>query len=407
MSGYFDDSPCVGFEGPEKRLEFVFRPKTSASVVPSRGLRLITKSDWQAMCTVARCNIISQTSNQYCDSFVLSESSLFVYPTMVMIKTCGTTALLQAIAKIIEYGERYNLEVAQVLYSRKNFLFPTVQPEVHRDWSNEVALLDTHFDGQSYVFGSTNQDHWNLYYCDYTDGEPLLPLSQDHSVPPSLASRRNAAESPLESNFCIMMQGLASDVSAQFYKREDQGDQDKFPGMDTLIDFDDEEGEPVVNGETLTDEFNFTPCGYSMNGLKGKSFYTIHVTPEAHCSYASFETNASLSPKQHQELISRILAVFKPNKATLTITSNPEGAQRRPNPVPDHEKSSSDSEDESAAPDYMTDYLIKYKTMTSVENDRNVIMVNLESHQYAAAQKKNRPAASAGRRMKKSATVNV
>jgi len=141
MSGYFDDSPCTGFEGPEKRLEIVFRPKNHDSAVPSRGLRLITKSDWQAMCTVARCNIISQTSNQFFDSFVLSESSLFVYPNMVMIKTCGTTALLQAIAKILEYGERYNLEVAQVLYSRKNFLYPTVQPEVHRDWSNEVSLL--------------------------------------------------------------------------------------------------------------------------------------------------------------------------------------------------------------------------------------------------------------------------
>jgi len=398
MSGYFDDSPCTGFEGPEKRLELIFRPKNNASAVPSRGLRLITKSDWQAMCTVARCNIISQTSNQFCDSFVLSESSLFVYPNMVMIKTCGTTALLQGIAKIIEYGERYNLEVAQVLYSRKNFLYPTLQPEVHRDWSSEVSFLDTHFDGQSYVFGSTNQDHWNLYYCDYTDGEPSLPFSVDHSAPPSL-SRRNAAELPLESNFCIMMQGMAPDVCAQFYRKEDQGDQDKFPGMDTLIDFHDDDG--TVNTETLTDEFNFTPCGYSMNGLKGKSFYTIHVTPEAHCSYASFETNASLSPKQHQELISRVLAVFKPNKATLTITSNPEGGKRTAASatVDDRVSASSDSEDESG-PEYLSEYLIKYKTMTSVENDRNVIMVNLESHVYAAAQKKSKVAPST-RRMRK------
>jgi len=399
MSGYFDDSPCTGFEGPEKRLEIVFRPKNNASAVPSRGLRLITKSDWQAMCTVARCNIISQTSNQFFDSFVLSESSLFVYPNMVMIKTCGTTALLQAIAKILEYGERYNLEVAQVLYSRKNFLYPTVQPEVHRDWSNEVSLLDTHFDGQSYVFGSTNQDHWNLYYCDYTDGEPSLPFTPDQSVPPSLA-RRNAAECPLESNFCIMMQGMAPEVCAQFYRKEEQGDQDKFPGMESLIDFD-EENDPF---ETLTDEFNFTPCGYSMNGLKGKSFYTIHVTPEAHCSYASFETNASLSPKQHQELISRVLAVFKPNKATLTITSNPEGNKRKETAVLEERTNSSDSEDESE-PEYMTEYLIKYKTMTSVESDRNVIMVNLESHQYAAAQKKKRAPSASTRRLKKAVAV--
>jgi len=394
MSGYFDDSPCTGFEGPEKRLEITFRPKNLAQILPPsyRGLRLISKSDWQEMCTLARCNIISQTTNQYFDSFVLSESSLFVYPTMVMIKTCGTTALLQAIGKLLELGERYNLEVAQVYYSRKNFLYPQLQPEVHRDWSDEVALLDTHFDGSSYVFGSTNQDHWNLYFCDYTEGEP----SPATSFLPSMASRISSrAETPFESNFCLMMQGLAPEVAAQYYKKEDQGDQDKFPGMDTLIDFDDE----YNSSETLTDEFNFTPCGYSMNGLKGSSFYTIHITPEAHCSYASFETNASLSPNQHQELISRIMALFKPNKATLTITSNPENTRRAP--AVNKSTSSDSEEEETAVPEYLSEYNIKYKTMTKVEGDRNVIMVNLESQAYAAQQKRNKAPASSTRRLKK------
>lgn len=37
------------------------------------------------------------------------------------------------------------------------------------------------------------------------------------------------------------------------------------------------------------DEYVFEPCGYSMNGLQGDAFSTIHITPEAACSYASVE----------------------------------------------------------------------------------------------------------------------
>ncbi len=47
-----------------------------------------------------------------------------------------------------------------------------------------------------------------------------------------------------------------------------------------------------------------------MNGLSLGGFYTIHITPEAHCSYVSFETNIACS--DYVSLVNHVLAIFKP-----------------------------------------------------------------------------------------------
>lgn len=59
----------------------------------------------------------------------------------------------------------------------------------------------------------------------------------------------------------------------------------------------------------------FEPCGYSMNGIEGDAYHTIHITPESHCSYASFETNAPLD--SYQQLIHRVISTFRPGRFTI------------------------------------------------------------------------------------------
>ena len=134
-SGEIDREYTGQFEGPEKTLEVCFRRKDGLAEVmePGKraGLRTLTRLELDAVCNKARCTILSQISNQYLDAYVLSESSLFVYNYMIIIKTCGTTTLLRCLALIIELGRRRGLDLDWVGYSRKNFNFPGDQQFPH------------------------------------------------------------------------------------------------------------------------------------------------------------------------------------------------------------------------------------------------------------------------------------
>lgn len=90
------------FEGPEKTLEVVFRRVDGAEhhqvistgdlsgvddpsccgPIKRVGLRRLPREDLDRICARARCTILSVVSNRYLDAYVLSESSLFVYPYM-------------------------------------------------------------------------------------------------------------------------------------------------------------------------------------------------------------------------------------------------------------------------------------------------------------------------------------
>lgn len=51
--------------------------------------------------------------------------------------------------------------------------------------------------------------------------------------------------------------------------------------------------------------------------LQDEVYFTIHVTPQVECSFASFETN--LPKESYSTLISDVIAIFKPGKCTVTV----------------------------------------------------------------------------------------
>ncbi|KAF9092155.1 spermidine resistance protein [Mortierella sp. AD031] len=392
-----DDQEAGSFEGPEKLLEIWFGPAPyllqGIRTIPTEfqtptseedtlggsdryGLRIVPKPVWDEMLAIVKCQVLNSIQNDCMDAFLLSESSFFVYPHKLILKTCGTTTLLMALPKILEIAQNYcGLEkVWRVFYSRKTFMFPERQLHVHRDWKDEVAFLDRHFDhGSAYTVGKVNGDHWCLYLTapqddclshitsrrnsfssdtvanneenkddvvivgghETTNESAAQPLSivtreclsesgqESGAVSPVASSPSSSSASSLSSSSSsisiassassasylypshdqtveILMTNLNPEAMKRFYQREDD-----VPGTVGGVRVDQETGLAGLFPQAQLDSFLFTPCGYSANALQDGNYYTIHVTPEPVCSYASFETNIPVGLRHKKSSKSR------------------------------------------------------------------------------------------------------
>eukprot|EP00803_Ostreobium_quekettii_P000770 evm.model.scf_4442.1 EVM.evm.TU.scf_4442.1 scf_4442:2383-2778(+) len=112
------------FEGSEKRLEVEF---WHGAATPADGLRSLSRAHLDELLDLAACKIISGRSCPALDAYVLSESSLFVYPSLWVLKTCGTTGLLRSVGRLLEMTGRLGMRPRRVRYSRASFLYPKDQ----------------------------------------------------------------------------------------------------------------------------------------------------------------------------------------------------------------------------------------------------------------------------------------
>ncbi|KAK4392684.1 S-adenosylmethionine decarboxylase proenzyme [Sesamum angolense] len=159
----------IGFEGFEKRLEITFSEPAMFSDPNGLGLRSLNRAQIDSILEPACCTIVSQLSNSEVDSYVLSESSLFIYPLKIVMKTCGTTKLLHSIPQILELAGAISLAVRSVRYSRGTFIFENVQPAPHRSFTEEVDFLDSYFkNGRGYLLGDPSfpNRNWHVYVAE-------------------------------------------------------------------------------------------------------------------------------------------------------------------------------------------------------------------------------------------------
>lgn len=286
----------IGFEGYEKRLEITFSESSVFYDPNGSGLRVLTRSQLDSILEPAACTIVSQLSNSEFDSYVLSESSLFVFPYKIVIKTCGTTKLLLSIPQILKLAESISLRVNSVKYSRGTFIFQNTQPAPHRSFSEEVGFLNKYFkSGEAFVLGDPNSPnrYWHVYVAQL--------------------GTQNSHENEIRVEMC--MTGLNREKASVFFKTpENDGKMTKMSGISNII--------PSHN----ICDFEFEPCGYSMNGIDNAAYSTIHVTPEEGFSYASYEA-MGFDPVTigFEQMVKRVLECFKPAEFSIAITSNGSG----------------------------------------------------------------------------------
>ena len=273
------------FEGPEKKLEITL-------CRPDPALRDNRDGRWADVVAASGAAIISHMATDRMDAYLLSESSLFVWENRVLMITCGQTILIDAVPAILARVDPAN--VARVFYERRSLMHPCA-PSQAADFDSEVQRLAQWFPGRSYCIGPADHDHVRVFFS-----APAPVMTQP------------------DTTVQMLMTELAPERSAAFDARYAgrRAPDAALAGLDRLL--------PTMQ----TDAHLFSPCGYSLNGIRRDTYCTLHVTPQPESSYASFETN--LRRGDYQDLVTELIDVFCPGRLCLVMTT---GMDRRCSPL--------------------------------------------------------------------------
>ncbi len=263
------------FEGSEKKIEVIFNKRLP-------GLRALPERYWKELALAARTRILSGISNSSLDAYLLSESSLFIQDHHLVMITCGTTQLVSAVRELINSFKPDDIDA--FFYERKNELLPQAQST---DFFKDVRLLNRWFDGEVMRFGREDEHHLYLF----ASNKKYQPDMEDHTME-------------------ILMHGIDPRILKIFSENRDRNPE-KLREDFGISD--------IVLGDI--DDHIFDPAGYSLNAIHENHYFTIHITPEIHGSYTSFETNAFDGEKQ-MEWSGKVLNVFKPMSFDLMFFNN-------------------------------------------------------------------------------------
>jgi S-adenosylmethionine decarboxylase len=289
--------PVPFFEGSEKRVEIHYVPADPRSS-DNRGLRQVPRAAWAQALSKAGITIESAIYGEHWDSYMLSESSLFVSPTRIICKTCGQSAPLEILEDALRLGEELGYEAKQVLFSRSDLLRPEEQLPVHQSFDAERSWLDKMLpqavSTNAYMLGDAGGAHWNVYSATLPTTVPEVHTEVE-AIPPTLE---------------IVCYGLEPTNASVWF--ETHGSTAYGARLDSGLS-------TVMPKDGTVDEIMFSPCGYSMNCYDTDGAHsTVHITPQEGCSFASYEATV-FDLSTVDDTIRKVVEVFKPERFSVSL----------------------------------------------------------------------------------------
>lgn len=253
------------FEGSEKKVEIVVAPGA-----PS--LRSLGRDYWAELVSRCSASILSEVSNEQLDAYLLSESSLFVWDDRMLMITCGVITLVDSVTYFLDsYGREH---VAMCSFQRKNEYQSHLQKS---SFKQDVERLNRLLPGTAYQLGNLDGHHNYVWHMD----KPYRPAADDITTE-------------------LLMYHIQGDA-AKYLRSETQS----LAGIRELLDL-----HNLLPGFEI-DDFLFEPYGYSMNGIRGDQYITMHITPQENTSYVSFETDLDI-PRECPQLLTRLVQILSP-----------------------------------------------------------------------------------------------
>lgn len=253
------------FEGAEKKLEIIVKE----NLFP---LHQKEESFWQELVAKCEATILSSIRNEKLAAYLLSESSLFVWDDRILMLTCGQTKLIESAKHFMSLVGEENVDC--LFFQRKNEIRSHLQPT---DFIEDAKTLQGLIGGEALRLGKMHSHHTQLFHTT----KEYKPVDGDRTCE-------------------LLMYDMEPEV-IKFLTREDLTKEEIrnfFKWSEILPGFE-------------IDDFVFRPYGYSLNGIRGEDYFTVHVTPQETSPYVSFETNLKICEKS-QVLLKKILDVLKP-----------------------------------------------------------------------------------------------